>query len=132
MRRNLESEDFQMAPMIDLVFLLLVFFMCVSSLADQLQLIEADLPEAERFEKQLDSVETLTLTCMADGGFFWGSQSQSFSELKSTLRRQAQKDRTQRILVRAGRETEYRTVRRALGCLQSSGLDQISFAVFER
>ena len=46
-RRNQEPEDFQMAPMIDMVFLLLVFFMTVASVAKSQRQVELDLPESE-------------------------------------------------------------------------------------
>ena len=47
-RRELSAEEFQMAPMIDMVFLLLVFFMCVSSLAQADKRTPVELPESWR------------------------------------------------------------------------------------
>jgi biopolymer transport protein ExbD len=61
--RNYPEEGFQMAPMIDMVFLLLVFFMCVSSMAQADKAIPLELPESEasKVPKDLSDRGTLSM-----------------------------------------------------------------------
>src|SRR5690606_27652303 len=80
-RKNREAEDFQMAPMIDMVFLLLVFFMCVSSLASADKSVEIDLPESRESKVPEDLAGRGIVSVKADGTVFMGAREVSREEL---------------------------------------------------
>jgi len=62
-----------MAPMIDMVFLLLVFFMCVSSLSQAGHRVELNLPESTSSETPKDLSKRLLLSIQKDGSFYLGA-----------------------------------------------------------
>ena len=63
-----DSKDaaFQMAPMIDMVFLLLVFFMCASHMSTE-QNAELDIPTATRAVVPKERPGRFTVNIKADG-----------------------------------------------------------------
>ncbi|MFU8849344.1 MAG: ExbD/TolR family protein, partial [Opitutales bacterium] len=66
-RRHQAPEDFQMAPMIDMVFLLLVFFMTVASVAQNQRQVKLDLPESDESKIPEDASGRGILSVDAEG-----------------------------------------------------------------
>lgn len=130
-RRNQEAEDFQMAPMIDMVFLLLVFFMTVSSVAKSQRQVELDLPESEESKISEDASGRGILSVDADGNYFIGDQAHTIDEVKSAIRARLASDPTLRVQVRADRATEYDAVRRLLKAAAEAGAYEIIYATYE-
>lgn len=56
-----------MTPMIDVVFLLIIFFLVSSHLAKQENQVELDLPTAASGSDHLDSREHVTVNILASG-----------------------------------------------------------------
>ena len=63
-----------MAPMIDMVFLLLVFFMTVASVAKSQKVVELDLPESDESKIPEDASDRGILSVDAEGNFYIGDQ----------------------------------------------------------
>ncbi|MCC5788171.1 MAG: biopolymer transporter ExbD, partial [Opitutales bacterium] len=71
-KKQRPSEAFQMAPMIDMVFLLLVFFMTVGTLAQADRTVELDLPESEESRVSEDLSGRGIISVREDGAIFLG------------------------------------------------------------
>ena len=56
-----------LAPMIDVVFLLLIFFMVATTFANQEKEMDLDLPTAESGEEATDSPDEVILNLLSDG-----------------------------------------------------------------
>ena len=56
-----------LAPMIDVVFLLLIFFMVATTFANQEKEMNLDLPTAESGEESVDSPDEIILNLLSDG-----------------------------------------------------------------
>ncbi|NBB79075.1 MAG: hypothetical protein GVY36_06455 [Verrucomicrobia bacterium] len=130
-RRNQEPEEFQMAPMIDMVFLLLVFFMTVASVAKSQRTVELDLPESEESKIPEDASGRGILSVDADGLYYIGDQSRSLEEIKDSISARIRKDPELQIQIRADRTTEYAAVRKLLKAAAESGAYEIIYATFE-
>lgn len=125
-RKKRESEDFQMAPMIDMVFLLLVFFMCVSSLAQADKSIPVDLPESDESKVPEDLADRAIVSVKADGALFFGAREVSLAELKEALTRSLQQTPRLRIQVRADEVTRFEEIQRVLKvCAEAGAVDVI-------
>ena len=120
-----------MAPMIDMVFLLLVFFMTVASVAKSQRTIELDLPESEESKIPEDASGRGILSVDADGLYYIGDQSRSLDEIKDSISARIRQDPELQIQVRADRTTEYAAVRKLLKAAAESGAYEIIYATFE-
>jgi biopolymer transport protein ExbD len=118
-RRNQEPENFQMAPMIDMVFLLLVFFMTVASVAKSQKVVELDLPESD------------ILSVDAEGNFYIGDQIRSLEEVKAAISSSIRANPDLRVQVRADQNTEYEAVRKLLKTAAEAGAYEIIYATYE-
>jgi biopolymer transport protein ExbD len=130
-RRSYPEEGFQMAPMIDMVFLLLVFFMCVSSMAQADKAIPLDLPESEASKVPKDLSDRGTLSVDASGSVYLGDRAVDRSEMQAAIRELIQRRPDARIVVRADRDTEYVHIRKVLRDCAEVGAYEIVYATFE-
>lgn len=125
-RKNREVEDFQMAPMIDMVFLLLVFFMCVSSLASADKSIEVDLPVSAESKVPEDLSGRGIISVQADGSVFMGARAVSLEELKASVTARLRETPGLRIQVRADGATKFEEIQRVLkSCAEAGAVDVI-------
>ena len=71
-----QSEDMSLnlAPMIDVVFLLLIFFMVATTFAEQEKELGLDLPAAESGDVPADAVDEIVVNILADGTVRIGGQ----------------------------------------------------------
>jgi len=130
-RRHQDPEDFQMAPMIDMVFLLLVFFMTVASVAKSQRQIELELPESEESTVPEDASGRGILSVDAEGTFFIGDQARSLEQVKAAIRARLQAEPELRVQVRADQATEYEHVRKLLKAAAEAGAYEIIYATYE-
>ena len=100
-----------MTPMIDIVFLLITFFMVVSEISRQDQL-KIEPPSAYRHEA-LDPNPTI-VTILRDGACYVGGQQVTPAELENILVVERRSAPTVRILIRADRRTRFRHIRAVL------------------
>ena len=69
-----EELGVQMAPLIDCVFLLLVYFLCTSHVTKQHKDLGIDLPEAASAKETKSAYETLIIEVTRDGTIYVDSQ----------------------------------------------------------
>jgi biopolymer transport protein ExbD len=125
--------SFQMAPMIDIIFLLLIFFICVSTF-DRLE-SEADvaLPAAKAWKRIEKDQATLLINIPRRGNIkinqiaFFPGQAEAF--LRSLV---AKHGNTFEVIVRADRGVRYERTRDVIRACARVGLTRIAFAVEKR
>ena len=120
-----------MAPMIDMVFLLLVFFMCVSTLAQADKLAQVNLPKSEKSEVPEDLSDRGTISIDSAGMIYVGAQPVSLSEMKSRIEKSIKNNPRLKIHVRADRSTAYGEVRAVLKACAEAGAYEIIYATFQ-
>jgi len=132
LRRKPETpEDFQMAPMIDMVFLLLVFFMCVSTLANAERAVELDLPESYEAKVPEDLSGRGLISVEADGTIHLGPEIIAPGHLVDRLRERMGGAPAMRFQVRADRATPYRHIEEVLRACAEAGASDVIYATFE-
>ncbi len=131
LRKKRETEDFQMAPMIDMVFLLLVFFMCVSSLAQADKSVEVDLPESEESEVPDDLSDRGIVSVRADGAIFLGANEVSRGELKEGVSRNLSETPRLRIQVRADHDTRFEHIQDVLKACAEAGVVDVIYSTHQ-
>ena len=121
-----------MTPMIDVVFLLIIFFLVSSHLAQRENRIQVELPAARGGQAEVpDAAPRLTLTLQEDGRIWLGGR-QLLAPEQLTERLQAQLEHHGTLLelrIRCDRRLPYRHVEPVLASAARAGLWNVSFAV---
>lgn len=124
-------EEFQMAPMIDMVFLLLVFFMCVSSLAQADRGVEVDLPESAESKVPEEVSNRGIISVKEDGDLFLGGSPLAVEALEERVRDALRENPDLRIQVRSDRDTRFETVQEVLRACAEAGAHDIIYATHQ-
>lgn len=127
-----EDEDFQMAPMIDMVFLLLVFFMTVSTMAkdarpevDLAQSSEAQVPDSS------SPSPVVTLSRADDKTVcFWFNRMVDREALVTELRAAREKGE-QTVTIRAASDFPWSELTLVLSTLRETGFGEWVLCAFE-
>ena len=122
-----------MTPMIDMVFLLIIFFLVSNHLGRQESLLKVDLPQAASGEQPAaDSLQRLTLTVLPDGSLYAGGQLTTQPAIESRLRALvAEGGAAVEVRVRASRDLPYRIVEPLMVACAKHGITQFTFAVHD-
>jgi biopolymer transport protein ExbD len=114
-----------MAPMADIVFLLLIFFMLTSSFVLEPG-IDVDLPKAVTAEDQLRQKHVLTIT--RDNTLLLDEDVVSFSTLERILRDTFTGEGVKLLIVRADKNVPHGLVVKALDVSRQAGVTQLAIA----
>ncbi len=120
-----------MAPMIDMVFLLLVFFMCVSSLSQADRRVELDLAESETSSIPEDLADRIPLSLTADGTLYVGARPTSLEEMGDRLEQSLRQTPDLRVNLRADEQTPYREIRAVLSACAETGVHDVIYATYQ-
>lgn len=125
---------FNMTPMIDVVFLLIIFFLVSSHLAQRENRIPVDLPLAADGQQDLSAeIPRLTVTVRADGGVWLGGQPIERPQVRDRLaERQQQEQGHLELRIRCDRKVPYAAVEPILADAARAEIWNITFAVIQR
>ena len=122
---------FNMTPMIDVVFLLIIFFLVSSHLAKQEAQMELPLPVADSGEQPHDEARRLTLNVTADGTMLLAGRRLDGEQLKQRLH-EARDEHGQdvEIRIRGDRNVSYSAVAPIMLACARTGIWKVTFAVY--
>ena len=124
-----DEPEVNLTPLIDVVFLLLIFFM-VSTTFEQQSRIQIELPEATATAAETED-ETLEIVIDSQGRYFIGGRQVVNSEvktLKSAISKAVDGRESLTVIIRSDASTPYQAVITALDATSQLGLTQISLA----
>lgn len=121
-----------MTPMIDVVFLLVIFFLVSSHLAQRESLVALDLPDASTGQRDSDPSPRLTVHVEAGGALALGAEAVTPAELAETLAaRRDERGEPPRVRLRCDRAAPYGAVEPALAACVAAGVEDLALAVRE-
>ena len=124
-----DEPDVNLTPLIDVVFLLLIFFM-VSTTFEHQSRIKIDMPEASAVPTSQED-EKLEILIDAQGRYFIGDQqvvNTTAKTLKSAISKAVGEREGLAVIIRADAETPHQAVITALDVTSQLGLTHISLA----
>jgi len=127
-----ESVEVNLTPLIDVVFLLLIFFM-VSTTFDRHARLKVSLPESSAKATQ-QQVEPLVLSIDASGNYFINDRqviNKQLETLKAALKKTVGDDLEIALVLRADANTPHQSVVRAMDAASQLGLTKLSIATVE-
>ncbi len=125
------TVGFNMTPMIDVVFLLIIFFLLSSHFARQESQLELDLPDAaSREERAEDDVPRVVVNVLPEGRIQVTGDVRRAAELTEVLRVERQKTAGPlEVRIRSDRRVPYGAIEPILLACQRAGVWDVTFAV---
>ena len=131
--RTDERVDINLTPLIDVVFLLLIFFM-VSTTFDRHANLKVELPEASAKQQKQQVEEPLVLAIDAEGNYFINNRqvvNTTLDTLKTALQKSVADRKDVSLVLRADAKTPHQSVVRAMDAASQLGLTRLSIATIE-
>jgi len=130
--RSQGDVSINMTPMIDVVFLLIIFFLVSSHLAKQEANVKLDLPTAKTGQDNLSDRPMVTLNILADGTWSVSGQWLSRERFRELIRERYQKENgILRVKIRIDQSQPYQKLSEALKLLAEENIGDIVFGVYE-
>jgi biopolymer transport protein ExbD len=124
-----DNNDLNLTPLIDAVFLLLVFFM-VTSVFIQATQLKIELPVAENYD-QIDQEKKLNLLISAEGQLEFNSQLVSMGQLATLIENERLRSGSGTLIVTADSQTPHGFVLDAMEVAIQAGVSKIDLETGE-
>ncbi len=132
-RRDHEEVSFQLAPMIDMTFLLLVFFMVTTKISREQPKIPIALPVASAAAGQpRDLSQRDTITIDADGTLYVRDRPLSQAELADYLKQRFVAQPPLKLYIRADRTTPAERTKAVMKLAAEAGAVDVIFGTYQR
>jgi biopolymer transport protein ExbD len=133
MRKRQEEEvGFQLAPMIDMTFLLLVFFMVTTKISKEQIKVDIRLPAASNAVIP-DDVSNRDIISIDQNGDYWvGQRMVDKKELTDYLKQRFINHPPLKIYVRADMETPGRKIKEFMRIAADAGAINVIFGTYQR
>ncbi len=128
--RRVEDPEINLVSLIDVVLMMVVFFMLSSSLVDEGR-IRVNLPQARDLPSGKPPVEPLVVSVTQQGGYLVNGHeliNSSPDTLRAALLKEAGRDRTLRVTLRADARTTHQSVITAMDVLGRLGFTELNIA----
>lgn len=127
-RVNADPASVQLAPMIDIVFLLLIFFIVTWNFARNEMELDVVVPTAKEGKNTPRNVREVIINVRQDGTIVLNRQEQTPEALLDKLKKLSEIDSSQAVILRAHQDVEYKYVVRVLDLCRNAGIWNVAFA----
>jgi biopolymer transport protein ExbD len=124
-----EEIEIDMSPMIDMVFLLLIFFVVASAVVDKK--VPVDIPEAHYAKVPEDETGRFLISVDKAGTMYVGHDVVTVEELKKRLIPELEFNPKVRILIRSDRLTRHKVNEEIMTACAEVGASDLIFSAFE-
>jgi len=124
------DDEIDLTPMIDVVFLLIVFFMTVANMITA-EKIPVEMPVAIHsvIPEEFGGRNTITVT--EDGSIFAGTLATDLDGLEAILDAELQRDPKLKVYIRADRFTEHQFINDVMETCAAVGIFNVIFAAYQ-
>ncbi|MFC7339225.1 ExbD/TolR family protein [Haloferula chungangensis] len=126
--REPKPAEMQMAPMIDIVFLLLIFFIVTWQFSRDEMDLKIAVPTSEEGADPQRVLGEIVLNVRADGSVSVWGETKTKASLAETLKAIAAQHKNQPVRVRGDSNTPFQQIVEVIDICQKSGIWNISFA----
>ena len=128
-KQKRKATEIDITPLMDVVFLLLIFFMVATSFHEETRALDVSLPRAENPKIITIDEQVLTITVTKDDRLFLDEVEIEPKALKDELDRFAMETGFRNVIVKGDESAKYRTIAAVLDALTMVETEGISFAV---
>lgn len=122
------APGFQIAPMVDIVFLLLIFFLVTWNFSRSETELDVKVPKAREGKETRRSVGEVILNVKANGTVVMNRRPMNSEELQETLQKIASLYPDQAVILRGDENTDYRHVVEVLDICRRANIWNVAFA----
>lgn len=124
---NKSELDLNLAPMIDVVFLLLIFFIVASTLNIREVKTTINLPDTETVEKRRETEIAIVIT--EEGKIYLGEKEVSINNLRNFLEERLKHSSRRDVSIYADKKVAFQQVVRVMDVVKKLKVDNLSFAL---
>ena len=130
-RPSADKAEVAMSPLIDAVFLLLIFFLVATMLKKEDKDIDIVPPESESAVKLMPDDDLIVLGINPEGELFWEGQPTSANQFHQRLREVWSTNPDQRLRLDADADTPFFRVAEVLDMCQFRGLNNVGIRTYD-
>jgi len=120
-----EEDQLNMTPLIDMVFLLLIFFLVATTIAQEEREMQLQLPDTSAVAPISAPPKQLIVNIMQDGTLKVSGRAFAKEELTATLRTMAKDEPQREVLIRADRESLHKYFADVAQLCREAGINEL-------
>lgn len=122
------APGFQIAPMVDIVFLLLIFFLVTWNFSRSETELDVKVPKAREGKETRRAVGEVIINVKTNGTVVMNRRQMGTTELQDTLQKIASLYPDQAVILRGDENTDYRHVVEVLDICRRANIWNVAFA----
>jgi biopolymer transport protein ExbD len=131
-KRSSDDANLSLTPLIDVVFLLLIFFLVTSQFENEERRIDIVLPSATSAAPMIGKVREIIIDIDSNGSIFMGGESMTVETLEGVLTEAVADNPTnQTVVIRADRSAEFQPVVSVMDVCNRTGIIDYSVTTQE-
>lgn len=127
-RTSPEDVTINLTPMIDVVFLLVIFFMVGSKFSEAESRIQVQVPSVGQLQSIARAPDQRVIEVTGDGVIQFDGQPMTLDQLKSTLQTQVQNYPGLKVAVRGDGANSFQRIAEVLHVVRASGVEKMDLA----
>jgi len=123
-RRKIDREEpiINISSLLDVMFILLIFFLATSTLQKEEHDIQVNLPTHSDDSSLSAQSRTLIINVRKDGNYYMQNAIKSLEEMKKVIQDAVVQNPEQKVLIRGDKEALHGYVAAAVGACKSAGI----------
>jgi len=130
-RKEHDHAEIDMAPMIDMVFQLLIYFMCAATLSQVDFTPEVLLPVAKKAQVPEELRNRGTINILPDGRFMVSGEYVHEKQVLAIMQRKREAEPDVKLYLRANRAVPFKQVKKVLRSCAEAGICDVIFGAFQ-
>lgn len=130
-RKATDADSLNIMPLIDVVFLLLVFFLVATSFQQVQRELQVDLPSAKSAGKVSMDIQPISVTVGREGVITMAGKDVAIEDLPGRLKEAVASAKKPRVFVRGDSKTFHENIVSVLSACQEAGISDVSLATEE-
>lgn len=127
----LDEQALNLTSMTDLVFLLLVFFLCATTFLDPERALRLELPAAQSAERRDEPLEELVINVSRDGALTLAGRAIDRAALERELRAARARDPQTPVTIRGDRLVSHENIVSVMDACGQAGLSNLAVGTLE-
>jgi biopolymer transport protein ExbD len=124
-----EQPQLNLTPMIDVLFLLIIFFMVATTFGDLERNMELQVPEVAEAGDSVRPAKPLVINVFADGTYDLDAQPVTLDELKSRLIDARSRTGSPTVVIRGDATCAFQNVASALAACKAASISELGITV---
>ena len=124
-----EAMQLNLTPMIDVLFLLIIFFMVATTFGDLERNMELKVPEVAEAGDSVQPAKPLVINVFADGRLDLDGQMVTLGELEAQLVAARERTGSPNVVIRGDAACEFQRVADALATCRSASISELGITV---